>query len=449
MDAAQLLEVPIDFDLITGKVSIPGLALGPAVLQENLATQGDEAAGVPESKAVLPVKLGDRFPMAVGFMKELASQGAVLKELNVAVKEYDTEKAFALNTGTDMVEVSGDTGPRYRTIISLDRAKLKNVVASYANIAGTYVPMLAEIEAVLEFAPDLYTGNDVESFLIAGGAEVLKTLEIPITTPEETEYELTVVLSVPAQTRQNCSVVATMTIEKVGGVFEVSSIAGDLTDSQVGSGGNTGINLPIWNTGLSVNITGSATGITLAVTVETPTLTYWHASVTEEPVEYWKFELDLANWHWEGKNIKPNVAGSPVTETFKLYEAGGSHIVDFSLEASDDGDLYSQLQSKLHDLIRAARPAWYPTTTFNSPLIYTGGSTSRMHIYFREANPQVAKFTKGTAEFPVRNEDGPTETVTVTASLSKTADQYEEIETEDLVRTSQTFVLRLERDLHE
>lgn len=120
------VSIPLDFDLDTGLVTRPG-EQEPATLYLG--------------------KIGDKLPVAIGFVRQGALKKITPTKLRIGVKEFEPERLIGLNgEGTDFDLVETAAGFRARTVIEFFRTDLGRLGQEYEGdfVSGTEVP--AEIE---------------------------------------------------------------------------------------------------------------------------------------------------------------------------------------------------------------------------------------------------------------------------------------------------------------
>lgn len=180
--------VPVDIDVLTGRVRVSGFAL-PAAAQdagastsvadggvqlnitnvpsaatvvdaseEAAASAAEESSGAKtifeersgSAAPVLHVKSGDQFPLALGFVQSGRLVDVALSSLLFGVKELDSEPVALLNDNTWDIRGAADN-VRFVTVIDLTSEEVTAMVDNHADEDGTFVDVLAEIEYKMHY----------------------------------------------------------------------------------------------------------------------------------------------------------------------------------------------------------------------------------------------------------------------------------------------------------
>lgn len=229
VNTEQNIALPINVDLVDGKVAIPGRALGPAIYHPNLARQieGQDA----ESFAIVVQTTGDKRPLAIAFISDGAGRELDVVSLKVALKEFEPSILLPIHVGdgTDFRAVEFPDGTvRYITRVFFDPDQLAIVLSNYEDDYGTWVDMLAEIEAIFRY--QRLGGSVVASGLanLSSGpttsAPVTVTPKLPLDQSEASEsYTLQVFASLLAPdgyVLQRAEILQNVTVTKSGGDFD-------------------------------------------------------------------------------------------------------------------------------------------------------------------------------------------------------------------------------------
>lgn len=155
------ISVPIDFDLTTDQIFIPNGFSLPAAGNDVTATLPDWAPGTFTVGSIMSVKEGDRFPVAIGFLRpgELIEVGGITS-IEVFARERAGEKRFDIS---EAGHVLMDGVKRYKVVLNLQSAGLKSILRSYESPDGAYVDLMCEIRLTVTIPA---AGSAPESVLV-------------------------------------------------------------------------------------------------------------------------------------------------------------------------------------------------------------------------------------------------------------------------------------------
>ena len=325
------LAVPLHVDLIDGRVSIPGRALGPPLYQPNLArlVEGEEAP----SHAVLVASLGDTRPVAVAFVREGEGRELDLVQLRLAVKEFEPGLLLPLQVGdgTDFRAVPMPDGHvRYLTRIHLDPGLLGPVLANYEDTAGTWVDLLAEIEGVFRYErpTSLVTQAGTLSFTAGPTLGTPTVVHLPVALEQEgasQDYLLSVTVTASSfgHVLQRAELAESITVTQTGGSFDSQDLAVETAPPH----GHRNYLEPTWITRLAA--TGlSDSGGKLAVTLELDLDGWKNPEDGGQNLgsQVWIARVPCPNWTWPDTDtvatlvLRPGAPNEPVTYAF--YDGG-------------------------------------------------------------------------------------------------------------------------------
>lgn len=258
------LDFELDYDLITGLVTIPGVE----------AVEGDP---------VLRIKRGDRFPVLVGLVK-----WGVLQDLGediglrLGVKEFEPDRLVEISTGTPEREGTGDQA-RYRVMLRITPAAWSSILSDYEGDFETQAVAPGEIELTLGEIPELYdetvsvTGIDLYGGIGTGGSggdpaieETLVFTDLIAT--EGASYSLTIALTVTGRSGQNVTLLRTLTITFSGGAWVISDLAGD--DEVQGPVEGTQWRVTLTNTDITGDADSVDVDVEIVTTVDTGSIHY-------------------------------------------------------------------------------------------------------------------------------------------------------------------------------
>jgi len=155
------ISVPVDFDLTTDQVFIPNGFSLPTAGEASPIALPDWAPGTFSIGSILSVKEGDRFPIAIGFLRpsELIEVGGITS-IKVFARERAGERLLELSE-TGHVLMAGVT--RYKVVLNLQSAALRSILRSYESPNGAYVDLMCEIRLTVTIPA---VGSAPESVLV-------------------------------------------------------------------------------------------------------------------------------------------------------------------------------------------------------------------------------------------------------------------------------------------
>lgn len=227
---ANTITVGINVDIVTGAVSFigaDGFEFGPPT--ENKREEGYR-------KAVFLVKEGDRFPVAIGFTRD-----GVLQDLDLrTLKAYASE--FAPDEPNDLLESFTKVGEgdetRFYSTMAITESLWEGILSNYEEDQGTYVDTLAEIEYTVINASNEYDNTQSVAISSLKGNQTrnhtLSFTGIP-QVESATPFSLEVIFD-PTGTSTNdltCTLSRTLDIyfNEDTGEYVVENEAGDSTDT--------------------------------------------------------------------------------------------------------------------------------------------------------------------------------------------------------------------------
>jgi len=256
--------IPINFDIITGAITILGIPDG-FVFGPPITAFRSEGLQQP----IMRVKQGDRFPVDIGFIRDGVLQDLELGTLKIKAKEFAPDQELTL---TNQAWEKQNTGKftRYRTIMHMEKAVWQAALSNYEQDSDIYFESLAEIEMTVINLANTYDTTLVEVLSPNLGnndsqIDVLSFSGLPLV-EEVSEYSVTVDLAVTGRATQNVSL-SGITFDAAfntgTGVFDVTNIQGTLT----GSGATEDQH---WtSTVTQTSIVGTANGVDITITTTT------------------------------------------------------------------------------------------------------------------------------------------------------------------------------------
>lgn len=155
------ISVPIDFDLTTDQVFIPDGYSLPTAGEASTVALPDWAPGTFSIGSIMSVKEGDRFPVAIGFLRpsELIEVGGITS-IEIFARERAGEKRYDLS---EAGHVLMDGVTRYKVVVNLQGTALRDILKSYESPNGAYVDLMTEIRLTVTIPAD---GSTPESVLV-------------------------------------------------------------------------------------------------------------------------------------------------------------------------------------------------------------------------------------------------------------------------------------------
>jgi len=249
-------DVPLDLDLISRLVSVPGIE-------------------TPEGEPLLRLKKGDRIPLLIaltkwGVAREVDPDSETVS-LKMGIKEFDPEGLVELTFGGVTKVGDSPDETRYRVWLRLTPAQWASILDDYEDDGGTELRALAEIQLQIGAAPVLYDETDTATGLtiegdLSGGTAIEETLSFAgiAEHAEAVAYRLTATLSIPTRTSQGGTLTQEFTIEYNSGTSQWV-VAGAAADSRQGPAEGDQ-----WRATLEVvTVTGDGTGVDVDLKVTT------------------------------------------------------------------------------------------------------------------------------------------------------------------------------------
>jgi hypothetical protein len=411
------ITIEMNVDLISGAVTV--LGMGEGELSPPTSEQRDDGL----RKAVLLVKEGDRFPVSIGFTRDGVLQDLTLRSLRMKCKEFEPDAVLALLEGDFTKTGSGDT-TRFESVLNVKERAFAGVLSNYEEDFGTYLDALAEIEFSILVSSNSYDTTKAESFTLTGSDTETDTL-VFTGLPDietETEYTLDIDLAVTGATDQNASLALTLDIafDSETGLFVPSNLTGS-TSAQ----GDVPSAIFQWRSTLThVSVTGTADGVEVVVTV------------TTSDVGTGDFVVLPENSDWS--IVSGSLVFDPYGAFYTDYEArdtsGGGAPLTGSFQIAD-GDTESTILTTLQALTEFSGADSFESVSFEDGIgivieLNAGHNVSEIEdtlaaaIYYPQAGNSIVSKSAST-------------------SVQLAGDAIDDI----YRRTSETFVLRTERDL--
>lgn len=256
------ITIEINFDLITGKVIVVGM--GEADFSPPTVTKREEGL----RRAAMLIKEGDRFPVSVGFTRDGILQDLDIETLRLKCKEFEPDASVGLFEGS-FTKVGAGRLTRYTTVMNVKENLLAGILSNYEEDFGTYFDALAEIEFSILVSSSDYDVTKIAALTLTASDSDTSTLVFNdlAKLEQSVTYDFDVALSVTGRAAQNAalSVSASVEYNSDSGLFEVGTILGAIT----AQGADEGAAFH-WRTTLSlVSIVGTALGVNVTVKTDT------------------------------------------------------------------------------------------------------------------------------------------------------------------------------------
>jgi len=215
-------DLPLDFDIISRAVTIPGV---------------EPVAGEP----LVRLKKGDRIPLLIGVKKwgVLREVDPGEEEVSIAmgIKEFEPERLVELTFGA-VEKVGTADQTRYRVWLRLTPAQWASILDDYEDDGGTELQALGEIQLQIGAAPALYDETEIGASISLAGNNTSgtdRTLSFAgiAEHADAVAYRLTATLSIPTRSAQGGSLTQEFTIIYDSGESEWV-VAGAATASRQG-----------------------------------------------------------------------------------------------------------------------------------------------------------------------------------------------------------------------
>ena len=227
----------INVNVVTGEVKVLGM---------EGYVMGPPTSLVPKSlysRAKLPLKSNDRFPVLVGFERNGRLQDTSPSRIVIGLQEFSGEPSIELSEG-GFTKVGTGTNTRHRGIINVSRAAVDAILSNYTSDTGTYADMLTEIAWTLPTILPLQELSANSVFSVEGGHGVGEEYEGTLLFPglypfsEAIEFTLEVTLTISGRSSQSCLVTVVFNIIWTGTAFLVSEIDSNSPDAGTSDGTN-------------------------------------------------------------------------------------------------------------------------------------------------------------------------------------------------------------------
>jgi hypothetical protein len=152
VNAQGEIAIELDFDLISDQAIVPDVPALPAQGEESPIALPDWAAGTFSTGSIISVKEDDRFCLAIGFLRRGALQELDnIASLEIFCRVNAEERSIKITEGDGLSSFVKMTSlNRYKVVLDLDNAQLKQILKSNIKPSGGYVDLMAEIKVVLD-----------------------------------------------------------------------------------------------------------------------------------------------------------------------------------------------------------------------------------------------------------------------------------------------------------
>lgn len=442
---AKKIAIPIDFDLTSGKLSIRGSEA--MSYQESLATlrkldPNDDAL----ESVFLHAKRNDKVVLAIGAFNGGENVTSPLSYLKIGIKEFEPETLISLNDedGDDFTTVTIGGQTRHLVVADLTPDTVSNILSSYEEDEGTYVYCPFEVEMTFDAGAVVSEEEQFEIFTIESAHN--ETEQFSFESLADGDYKLTVKLehtggNMPSSyyyPSQEITVVKEFTLTS-GSPYVISGESGSLS----GDGATPGEGQ--FQTSLVGALAADNDGFDLDMDVDATTQAAWMVECYLPP-----------GWDTAGSLNWRNYSGWVNDAQYEIFDGAVSQGVVYPAAGTGNGTDTAGGTGELADILESM------LTLASTPGGSTGGPY-RFRLIFG-ADPGFTKIvmshgpyeTSPSNSYPAASSDhdlvyypsGLSMGSKLTATLEQTSGTLPSGPLfEDLPRTSQTAIMRLERDL--
>lgn len=265
--AANAFQRPIDLDIVTGTLQIPGLGK-PLPAARGASPASFAQAGVTfddETEYLCTWRANERFTLSVG-----ASAFGVLQDVGanrVEVILRETEDATGIVVGElDFTKTGSNTTTRYETTVYLDPDDLDATLSSFEGEAATVAPMLLGVRIEKQGDDRDFSANSSNESLgtFTESSNVADTFAITIDTEstDARDYDVTIEAVFPSDTSLNCTVNRRVRLTYGGGTYTMVSNSGNTTAT-----GSSTVEANWDSTLTNTALTATSNGLNIATTV--------------------------------------------------------------------------------------------------------------------------------------------------------------------------------------
>jgi hypothetical protein len=261
--AADGFKIPVNLDLYTRRLSLPGIGGGQPA--------GNPPGGSGGESAPLGTWIeGERFALSLGIEAAAVLQELALNRIRVLWRESLLEPAINLHEdSTAITETGSGTTARYEVPVFVDPDLVRGILSGKQRAdrerASGYLQIIAEASTD---ASD-YSSTETQTITALSASDTeAKTFAVTLvsTSAAALRYRVTLDLTVPGDTSLSCRVVREITVSynSGGSTYVVATNTGDASDS------GTPTNPSYYSTTLTpTSITATGTGISVVGTATT------------------------------------------------------------------------------------------------------------------------------------------------------------------------------------
>lgn len=436
MDTRELLTIPIDIDVVTGKVTIDGATV-TQVIQKNLASP----EGSPESTAVIAVKEGDRFPVSIGWFRNGVAQMATMEELNIGVKEFEPDALVTLDEG-EFVQIRTGSSYRYYTNIYIDPDLTGPILSNYEEDEGTFLDLLCEIEGVFTYQAISSQESIQQSLTVNANTNDTVTTEIVLNQDVSTTETYNVEVGfnqiyTPDQTQLGSLAFEVDVTRAAGGAYSAAAPVGT---SSITGGSWHETSLGLYNNSLTWDYdlgVSFVDGSELSIASE----------VTGNAFSLWKADVVLpTGWRhrWNNNELYASSDADFIVE----LKNGGSSIGTFTVNDGVTGTTYNVTQDEwrqgIEDMLLVFSPG-----NLSAPFFASNNESENLTLWFNTA-PSFDTFVIDGVSYTIA-EDTSGPSIPATIDIQMTNPAVDDVSSggapDQMRKSSQNFTLRLSRDL--
>lgn len=310
---------PIDIDMDTGKLRLPGRTdWQPA---DRPPTSGE---GTAES-ALAAWKSGDRFLLEIGVVKNEVLQAPTIDWATVVLKEFEPETDYVISEGSVSTQGAG-TSRRYVVPVYLNPDDFISPLSN--NEADKFTAFDGRLEITLgQYHPAIDFDSGESQYNIVSnldqGETHSNTFDMDLDDEVNGRYDLTVQLLVPGDRSLEATITSVLEVawDVDGSTFSVF-MGGDL---QTATGSSTVAD--DWDTTLELtSVTGDATGLQVATKV-----------TTTEQVSARDITIDMEGGWTVSTGVGPYiVAGTAGQNDWEFYDEDDNLLWTWEPEDGDD-----------------------------------------------------------------------------------------------------------------
>jgi hypothetical protein len=368
--AANGFKIPVNLDLATRKISLPGVG-SPQPAQR--------PPGAGDASAPLGCWIeGERFTLSLGAQMAGVLQAVGMNRIKVLWRPTGSDATIELHEDESDVTATGSgTTARYEVPVYIDPAKVRGALGDGENPSGERVTGYLQIVSAssLDASDFAYSNTQTIASLTASDTEA-KTFTVPLDSTSATALAYQVLLTLnnlpgaPSVTRN-------LTVSYGGGTYTIATNTGDTSDT--GSEVGVGLFTP---TLTATSVSATSTGLQIVGTVTTTVNP--HTGKRIELAATYATNNDLFEITG-GTDPGTGIIGgevSGVTGTLTLaFSGSGGAIGSITIENGDTAqDLLAKIEAEISETMVAVL---FPNTT-TIRLIFSAATAVTNHDFGNE-----------------------------------------------------------------